>query len=721
MSVVGIDFGDESLTVAVARRAGIDVLQNEIGKRKTRSLVSFGSTQRFITDEATSQYLSNAANSVVYIKRIIGKMFSDPEIAHEQKFIPAKLVPDAQGRVALQVKHLGKEVLIPPEQVVSTFLLKMKEVCAINMDGQKITDCVIAIPHYFTDAQRRAMLDAARMLQTSSMGPLNVLRLVNDITAVAIQYGVRRTFAPNETRLVLFYDIGVSSTDVALASISAAGLKMEAMTADRSLGGRDFDELLVTKLAADIKDKYKLDVLSNTKALLKLRKECDRVKQTLSANSTVPYNIEYIMDNTDVSGVVTREQFEALIEEHLKTRLVAPIDRVLAAANVKIADLHSIEMLGGATRIPYIQTLVKTHTGRDLSKTCDADESVCWGATLHCATYSPSFKVKEYDVKDIISYPIKVEWQHDADAAVTGALADMPMEESINVFPANNTIPSTKVVTIKNTKLPLQVAARYSDPENCPSGNSLIARFAITAPTDPAMKAKLNESNKLKVKVKVDSNGLLSVISAQALVESEIEVEEPAPVAEKPAEAEAEKPKEEEKPAADGEKAADADKPKEGEAADAEKPKDDAAESEKAKAAEAEAAEKAAKAAEPAMIKVKKTIVEKVDLAIHSHYPWNLSQTDFRTAVEQELEFAGVDREVRETAEAMNSLEGYILSMKSRVQDASDLKPYFADEKANEFYETLKKEEEWLEDEGYDEKKAVYVVRLYLYTSHYLQ
>jgi len=710
MSVVGIDFGDESLTVAVARRGGIDVLQNEIGKRKTRSLVSFGSVQRFIADEAISQYLSNAANSVVYIKRIIGRLFSDPEVAHEQRFIPARLVPDARGRVAVAVKHLGKDVIVTPEQIVAAFYYKIKKVCAINMDGQKISDCVIAIPHYFTDAQRRAMLDAARMLQPSDMGGLNVLRLVNDITAVAIQYGVRRTFAAGESRVVVFYDIGVASTDVAVATVTATGVKMEAMAADRTLGGRDFDELLVTKLAADIKAKYGLDVHSNTKALLRLRKECDHIKQTLSANVKVPYTIEYLMDGKDVAGAVTREELEALIEEHLKARLVAPLDRALAAAGTTAAAVHSIELLGGGTRVPYVQTLLKAHTGRDLSKTCDADESVCWGATLHCATYSPSFKVKAYDVKDVVSYPIKVEWQHDPNAAVTGELADIPMSDSIDVFPANNAIPSVKVVTIKDATLPLQLAARYSDEANKPSGDSLVARFAVTAPTDAAARAKLGETNKLKVKVKLDANGLLSVVSAQALIEVDAEVDEEIP-AEEVAAAQAAADAAAQAAAANAAKSAD------------EKPASDEAAAEGDAAAEKKPeseAEPAAAAAKPVVTappvattrKVTKKVVEKVDLGVHSYFPWNLDEKTFRAAVEQELEMMHVDREVRETAERMNELEGYILSMKSRVQDSSDLKPYFAEGKAEEFYETLKKEEEWLEDEGYDEKKAVYEAKL---------
>jgi len=153
MSVFGLDFGDESLTVAAFRNNTIDVLQNEIGKRKTRAMVSYHARQRFVADDAISHYLSNSANTVVYIKRIIGKWFSDPDVAHEQKFIPAKLVPDADGRVAIAVRHLDKDVVVTPEEVVATLLAKIKQTCVASVTDFAINDCVIAVPHYFNDTQ----------------------------------------------------------------------------------------------------------------------------------------------------------------------------------------------------------------------------------------------------------------------------------------------------------------------------------------------------------------------------------------------------------------------------------------------------------------------------------------------------------------------------------------------------------------------------------------
>lgn len=225
---------------------------------------------------------------------------------------------------------------------------------------------------------------------------------------MATQYGMRRTFTSDtERRVIAFYDIGVCSTDVAVVSISGADLKMLAIESDHRLGGRDFDELLVVKLAEDIKQRYKLDVWTNTRAVLKLRKECDRLKQVLSANTSAPYTIEYLMNDTDVKGVVTREEFEALIKDNFRDRLLAPLERAVKAANTSLDQLHSLELLGGGTRVPYVQSLIRAVFGREVSKTCDADESVCWGATLHCAMLVPQFKVKPYEVQ-VRSYRLSV-------------------------------------------------------------------------------------------------------------------------------------------------------------------------------------------------------------------------------------------------------------------------------------------------------------------------
>jgi heat shock protein 4 len=512
--------------------------------------------------------------------------------------------------------------------------------------------------------QRRSILDAAKI------AGLNPLRLINETTAIALQYGTGRPIT--EARKVCFYDMGVSSTDVSIVTISGQGLKVEAVASDRNLGGRVIDEILAEYLAVQIKDKYKLDVASNQKAWLKLRKEADRVKQYLSANTKVPYAIEYLLDGVDVAGVVTREELHTLLDKHVKDRLLAPLQFVLERSNTKLEDLHSLEMVGGCTRVPYIQTLVRDFFGRDVSKTCDSDESVCRGATLQCAMLSPSFKVRDYEVKEVAPYAIEVEWQHKADATPASLHEPLSTEDRVRLVELYAPTPAVKIVTIKETRLPLLVAAKYvsSGQPTFPAADATIARCLVTAPAGAALPEQL----KLKLKVKIDASGNGSIVEATAVEEKEVEVEEEAPV-------------------------------------------DPAAAAAPAPAPEAPMTDDAA-AAEPApapakqMIKVMKKQTVKTPLEMQLHYPCSLDQVALNKAADQEHAMAYADRVVRETAEIKNELEGYILNTRTRVQDKADLGKYFEPAAADAFVSRLRKEEDWLDDEGYDESKETYAAKL---------
>uniref|UniRef100_A0A0A9WQG3 Heat shock 70 kDa protein 4L n=1 Tax=Lygus hesperus TaxID=30085 RepID=A0A0A9WQG3_LYGHE len=171
MSVVGIDFGDDYLTIACARRAGIDVLQNEIGKRKTRAGFSLHHVHRHIGDEFLNQFQSNTANCLIFLKRLLGKQYDDPDVEYERKYMYVKLDKDDEGRVIIVGQHLGKEVRLTPEQCVAVLLKQLAETYRINNDiGSKMKDCVISVPAYFSDSQRRSMITAAKIAN------LNVLR-----------------------------------------------------------------------------------------------------------------------------------------------------------------------------------------------------------------------------------------------------------------------------------------------------------------------------------------------------------------------------------------------------------------------------------------------------------------------------------------------------------------------------------------------------------------
>jgi heat shock protein 4 len=215
------------------------------------------------------------------------------------------------------------------------------------LGGTRVADVVIGCPVWWTDAQRRAMLDAA------NIAGLNVLRLINETTAVALYYAMSRTERKEERR-VMFIDVGHAGTQISVVKFEAEQLTVLASGGDRNLGGRNFDEMLIEHFGAYIQQKYKMDVLSNTKARGKLAKECTKVKHMLSANIKVPFNVEYIMNDRDVSGVIERPEFEALANKEILPRLLSAVKAVLDKAGLKPADLTSVEVVGGGVRVPCI-------------------------------------------------------------------------------------------------------------------------------------------------------------------------------------------------------------------------------------------------------------------------------------------------------------------------------------------------------------------------------
>ena len=267
MSVVGFDFGNLNSVIAVARKRGIDVLQNEVGHRMTPSQVAFSGKQRFIGNEAAAQTQSNPKNSIAGMKRLIGLKADDPNVPIEQAFITCKIVSGANNNAAVQVNYDDKAEVFSPEQIVGALFQKLKGTAEAGLDGTKVADCVIGVPSWWTDVQRRALLDAA------SVAGLNVLRLINETTAVALQYGILKPLNKDQELKCLFFDVGHSSTQVSLVSFTEGKLSVLATAADRNLGGRDFDNLLVEHFKNYIKEKYKMDVSTEVKAMQKLRKE----------------------------------------------------------------------------------------------------------------------------------------------------------------------------------------------------------------------------------------------------------------------------------------------------------------------------------------------------------------------------------------------------------------------------------------------------------------
>ncbi|KAG6855608.1 hypothetical protein H0H87_000283 [Tephrocybe sp. NHM501043] len=508
MAVVGIDFGSLHSLIGVARHRGIDIITNEVSNRTTPSLIGFGAKQRSIGEAAKTQETSNFRNTIGSLKRLIGRTFSDPEVQEiEKKFINATLV-DVNGTVGVEVNYLGERQRFSATQLVGTYLGKLRDIAAAELKTG-VQDVVIAVPGWFTDIQRRALLDAA------SIAGLTALRLINDTTAVALGYGITKSDLPEaeNPRHVAFVDVGHSSLSVAIVAFSKGQLTVKSTAYDRNLGGRDIDHALVKHFAEEFKTKYKIDVLSNPKAVFRLTAGCEKLKKVLSANAESPLNVENIMVDVDAASHLSRDQLEELISDVLD-RIPAPLQQALEDSGLTVDEIDAIELVGGSTRIPAVRNrIASVFPGKSLSTTLNQDEAVARGATFSCAQLSPVFRVRDFSIHDITPYPVKVQWTPEADSA--------DEDRELLVYPKGNPIPSTKALTFYR-KDAFDLEAVYAEPSLIPTGiNPWISKF-----TAKQVPAGTGEAATVKVKTRLNLHGVLSFETAY--VEEIEEKEEPA-------------------------------------------------------------------------------------------------------------------------------------------------------------------------------------------------
>ncbi|KAK0102898.1 adenyl-nucleotide exchange factor sse1 [Cadophora gregata f. sp. sojae] len=483
----------------------LDCPTNTIG----RSLVGFGPKSRYLGEPAKTQEISNLKNTVGSLKRLAGRSFSDPDVLIEQDFVSAPLV-DISGQVGAEVTYLGKKEKFTATQLISMFLSKVKQTASAELK-LPVSDLVMSVPAWFTDAQRRALMDAAEI------SGLKLLRLMNDTTAAALGYGITKTDLPTgdeKSRRVAFVDIGHSNYTVSIVEFRKGELTVKSTAYDRHFGGRDFDKAIVDHLAAEFKEKYKIDIKSHPKALVRVHAAAEKMKKILSANQQAPVNIESLMNDVDVSTMMTREELENLVEPLLK-RVQIPLEQALAEAKLKVEDIDIIELVGGCTRVPALKERIQKFFGKTLSFTLNQDEAIARGCAFSCAILSPVFRVRDFAIHDIVNYPIEFTWEKSPD---------IPDEDtSLTVFNKGNVMPSTKILTFYR-KETFNLEARYAKPDLLPGKvNPWIGRFTVKG-----VKADSKDDFMIcKLKARLNLHGILNV--EQGYYVEDVEVEEPIP------------------------------------------------------------------------------------------------------------------------------------------------------------------------------------------------
>ncbi len=472
-------------------------------------MVGFGPKSRYLGETAKTQEISNIKNTVSSLKRLAGRALNDPDVQIEKEYVSAPLV-DIKGQVGAEVSYLGNKEQFTAAQLVAMFFNKVKAIASAELK-LPVSDIVISVPPWFTDVQRRSIIDAAEI------AGLKLLRLINDTTATALGYGITKLDLPaaeEKPRRVAFVDIGHSNYSCSIVEFKKGELAVKSTAYDRHFGGRNFDKALVDHFAQEFKEKYKIDINTNPKARVRVAAAAEKMKKILSANSQAPLSIESLMNDVDVSSVMKRDELEALLQP-LLDKATVPLEQALAEAKLKSEDIDSIEMVGGCTRIPALKDRISKFFGKQLSFTLNQDEAVARGCAFSCAILSPVFRVRDFSVHDIVNYPIEFSWEQSPD---------IPDEDtSLTVFNKGNVMPSTKILTFYR-KQPFDLEARYAKPELLPGKtNPWIGRFSVKG-----VKADSHDDFMIcKLKARLNLHGVLNVESGYYV--EDVEIEEPVP------------------------------------------------------------------------------------------------------------------------------------------------------------------------------------------------
>ncbi|KAI5658769.1 hypothetical protein M9H77_27562 [Catharanthus roseus] len=371
-TVIGIDLGTTYSCVGVYKNGNVEIIANDQGNRITPSWVAFTDTERLIGEAAKNQAALNAERTIFDVKRLIGRKYDDPEVQRDMKLLPYKII-NKDGKPYIQVKIKDGEVKVfSPEEISAMILQKMKQTAESYL-GKEIKSAVITVPAYFNDAQRQATKDAG------TIAGLHVARIINEPTAAAIAYGLDKK---SKEMNILVFDLGGGTFDVSILSLDNGVFEVLATSGDTHLGGEDFDHRVMDYFVKLIKKKYNKDISKDKKALGKLRKECERAKRALSSQHQVRVEIESLFDGIDFSEPLTRARFEELNIDLFK-KTMGPVKQAMQDAGLKKSDIHEIVLVGGSTRIPKVQQLLKDFfDGKEPSKGINPDEAVAYGAAV---------------------------------------------------------------------------------------------------------------------------------------------------------------------------------------------------------------------------------------------------------------------------------------------------------------------------------------------------
>ncbi|TRC76189.1 molecular chaperone DnaK [Mesorhizobium sp. WSM4307] len=382
--VIGIDLGTTNSCIAIMDGKEPKVIENAEGARTTPSIVAIsGDGERLVGQPAKRQAVTNPENTIFAVKRLIGRRYDDPVTEKDKKLVPYKIVKGDNGDAWVEAG--GKKQ--SPSQISAMILQKMKETAEAYL-GEKVEKAVITVPAYFNDAQRQATKDAGKI------AGLEVLRIINEPTAAALAYGLDK----KDGKTIAVYDLGGGTFDISVLEIGDGVFEVKSTNGDTFLGGEDFDMRLVEYLAAEFKKEQGIDLKNDKLALQRLKEAAEKAKIELSSTTQTEINLPFI--TADATGPkhltlkLTRAKFESLVED-LVQRTIDPCKAALKDAGLKAGEIDEVVLVGGMTRMPKIQEIVKQFFGKEPHKGVNPDEVVALGAAIQAG-------VLQGDVKDVL-------------------------------------------------------------------------------------------------------------------------------------------------------------------------------------------------------------------------------------------------------------------------------------------------------------------------------